>query len=75
MVKKPTLDIENTVVREHIESLQGESYQNVLELSAAPTATAPLLEDNQWGVYSNVLYQRVSNTILVFTPGSTITVT
>ncbi|MEN6414373.1 MAG: hypothetical protein ABFC84_16670 [Veillonellales bacterium] len=52
-----------------------EAQGKVLTLSAAPTATAPLLKDYEWGVYSNVLYQRVGSTILVFTPGSTVAIT
>ena len=74
-VKKPTLDIEDRVTREHVESLQENSQGTIISLDAAPTASAPLIEDQEWGVYSNVLYQRVGDTILVFTPGSTITVT
>ena len=51
------------------------SMGTVIELDAVPTATAPLLEPNQWGFYSGVLYHRSENIIYVITPSSTITVT
>ncbi len=75
MVKKPTLDIPDEVTRLHVESLQEETQQNVIELSAAPTAAAPLLQDREIGSYSNILYMRVSSKIFVITPSSIITIT
>ena len=75
MVKKPTLDIEDRILREHIESLQSESQGNIIELSAAPTASVPLLEADEIGIYNNTLYQRKENTIYVYNSDSQITVT
>jgi len=75
MVKKPILDIQDEITRLHIESLQEETQQNVIELSAAPTATAPLLQDREIGSYNNILYMRVSGSIFVITPSSVIVVT
>jgi hypothetical protein len=75
MLNKPTNDIKDESVKNHIEFLNQEAQGKIIELSDTPTSTVPLLEAGEWGVYSNVLYHRVGNTILVFTPGSTITVT
>lgn len=50
------------------------AFGNPIKLSAAPTASEPLLEDNTWGIYSNTLYLRNGGTILVFSPSSTITI-
>lgn len=74
MVKRPTGDIDDQKVRFHVESLQEESMQNPLSLSAAPTADAPLIQANEWGVSGGKLYVRQGNTIYEFTPSSTITV-
>ena len=73
--KRPTGDIKDELIRLHVEAIQEEGFGNVIALTAVPTATVPLLEDNQWGEYNNILYQRIRDTIFVFTPGSTITVT
>lgn len=73
--KRPTLDIEDVVVREHIEALQENSQLVLVGIDAAPTAGTPLLEDQQWGIYSGSLYIRDGNTISVFTADSSITVT
>lgn len=75
MITKPIDDIKDTILREHFNFLQENGQGLVLELEAAPTDTDPLLEDNESGLYSDVLYVRKSSTIYVFTPGSTITIT
>uniref|UniRef100_A0A6M3J512 Uncharacterized protein n=1 Tax=viral metagenome TaxID=1070528 RepID=A0A6M3J512_9ZZZZ len=75
MIIKHAGDIEDFVVREHVEFLQENAQGTVLELGAVPTATVPLLEDGEWGVYSGSLYIRKSSTIYVFVADSTITVT
>ena len=75
MIKKPTLDIQDEVVREHVESLQAESQGTVLELDAAPLAATPLIQDTEWGIYSNSLYIRQGMTIYVFASDSQITAT
>lgn len=75
MLNKPTNDIKDDSVKKHIDFLNQESQGKIIELTSTPSAANPLIEANEWGVYSNVLYHRVGDTILVFTPGSTITVT
>ena len=73
--KRPTDSIENNEVREQIIELQEGSFSNPITLNAVPTAAVPLIEADQWGTNSNVLYLRKDDVIFVFTPGSTITVT
>jgi hypothetical protein len=75
MLRKPLNDIKDNILREHFNFLQQESQGKIIELGAAPTAGAPLLQDYEWGVYSNVLYQRVGNSIYSYTPTAVITVT
>ena len=76
MKEYPTYqNIQDTESRETLRHIFNEGQGKVITLTAAPTATAPQIEPDEWGVYSNVLYHRVANTILVFTPGSTISVT
>lgn len=75
MVQRATGDIDNNILKDHVESLQQEKQENIIILSAAPTATEPLLEDNQHGVFGGVKYERKANTIYVYTPSSTITIT
>ncbi len=75
MIPKPTGLIKDTEVKDHLEFIQDKAQGTILSLDAAPTATVPLLAANEAGVYSSVLYWRVADTILVFTPSSTITVT
>ena len=52
-----------------------EAMGNIIELSAAPTATAPLLEDKTVGEYDGTLYWRVGKNIYSITPDSTIAIT
>ena len=75
MVKKPTLDIQDEIVRQHVENINAEFSENILELSAAPAAADPLLEDNQRGIYGTDYYVRLGSTIYVFAATSTITIT
>jgi len=75
MAKRPTQDIADEILRYHVEDIQEGFQENYIELSAAPTASEPLLEDNENGTFENIYYKRVANTILVFTPSSTITIT
>jgi len=74
MIRKPILGEVSPEVKDLFDHTFEEAQGKVLTLSAAPTATAPLLQSGEWGVYSNVLYHRVESTIMVFTPGSTISV-
>ena len=75
MIKSPLDNIKDKDLRETIDRIQEEAVGKVLELGAAPVAATPLLEDNEWGIYSGVLYHRVGETIYAFTPSSTITIT
>lgn len=72
--KRPTEPIKDDEIRKHIEDLQEEVTGEVIELSAAPTASEPLLEDMEWGVYDDILYHRVKSKIYEFTPTETITI-
>jgi len=74
MIKKALDLIKDNEVKEAINHLQENAQGNPLDLGAAPTATTPLLEDGEEGIYSDVLYKRQGGTILVFTPSSTITI-
>jgi len=74
MIKKPSDDIQDFNLRSHIEFLQENTQGNALELSAAPTATEPLLEDKEVGQYGNDLYFRVGNTIYKLSSDEQITV-
>jgi hypothetical protein len=67
--------IQDEVTRKAIEDVHSGAQGVSLELDAAPTATAPVLQDNERGIYSGALYERKGNTIYVFTPSSTITIT
>lgn len=73
--KRPSGDIEDEKMRLHVESIQEDALGNIIPLSAAPTATQPLLEDNQIGSFENILYFRKGSNIEVVTPSSTITIT
>ena len=76
MLQLPYNQITDDNIRSQLEHIYQNAQGVVIILSAVPTATEPLLSANEWGVYSNVLYYRISNaTILAFTPSSTITVT
>ena len=75
MVKKYTGDIEDKVLRDHIDNINEEFSQNAIELSAAPTATEPLIDDNDSGIFGNALYVRKGSTIYVFNSDSQISIT
>jgi hypothetical protein len=68
--------LDNTVdeIRNALDFIQENALGKAIELSAVPTATEPLLQDGEWGVYAGLIYYRVSMTIYVITPSSTITV-
>lgn len=75
MINRPTDRIQDEDVRLAIDYILQEGLGNAIELAAVPTATEPLLQANEWGYYSGVLYFRMGQTIFVITPSSTITVT
>ncbi len=72
--KRPTELLKDGEVREHIKDIQEEATGRVLELSAAPTAAKPLLEDGERGLFNNELYSRVANTIYKFTSDTQIVI-
>lgn len=75
MIEKPLQQVKDPEAVKVFQHIYLNAQGVIIGLSGIPTATAPLLKANEWGTYSNVLYHRVANTILVFTPSSTITVT
>lgn len=66
--------IQDEVTRKALENVHEGAQGVSLELDAAPTATSPILQDNERGIYSGALYERKGKTIYVFTPSSTITI-
>ena len=74
MPKRPALDIQDEIMRSHIEDIQAGFQENVVLLEAVPTADEPLLEDNEVGAYGGLYYRRTGDTIYVITPSSSITV-
>jgi hypothetical protein len=74
MIEKNVGNIKDIDTRQTFEHIFREAFGLPLQLSAAPTATAPLLKANEWGFYSGKLYYRIQNIIYEVTPSSTITV-
>ena len=75
MLKKNLELIKDNETRLAVEFLQENAIGKAIELSAVPTAAAPLLKDNEIGYYSNIVYFRIENKIYVITPSSVITIT
>jgi len=75
MLPKYVANIQDETVRKTFEHVFEGAQSPAYGLSAAPTATAPLLQDGEKGTYSGVYYVRQGNSILAFTPGSIISVT
>ena len=75
MVIRETGDIEDKVLKDHLDSINQEMLQNAIELDDAPSAGTPLLEDNTIGINGTSLYVRKGLTIYVFASDSTITIT
>lgn len=74
MLPRPTNDLKDSSVLAHIAHIQQEAMGNMITLSAAPSSTAPLLQDNEVGNYGNDIYWRIGNTIHKFSSDSQITV-
>jgi len=72
---RPTDLIEDEEVRDQVTEIQEGARGNPLILDTAPTAAVPQIQANESGLVGGKYYLRIGNTILVFTPGSTITVT
>ena len=75
MLSRNTGLVPDSVTREMFNHVLDEGLGNAILLSAAPTATAPLLSANEWGVYGGKLYFRIAQTIYEVTPSATITIT
>ena len=52
-----------------------EALGRIEVLSAAPTATAPILKEDEIGLYSNALYARKNDVIYSFSSDSQTTIT
>jgi len=74
MLVKPVTHLQDEETRNHIEWIYEQAQGKVISLSAAPTATVPLLEADEVGKYGNDIYWRIGNTILKFSSDSQITV-
>ena len=59
MVTKPTGDIEDKVLKDHLDSINQEMQQKIITLSATPTASDPLLDDGEIGDDGTDLWFRV----------------
>jgi hypothetical protein len=75
MLKKPTGLLKDEEVRNHVEFLQEEAQGKIIALDAAPTATAPLLSENEWGQYGNDFWYRFNDVLYQFTSDDQITIT
>ena len=73
--KRPIDAIKDTEIREQFKEIQEGAIGNVLQLSAAPTASTPLLQDNEIGEISDKLYIRVQDKIYEITPSTVTTIT
>jgi hypothetical protein len=75
MIPKPLDKIADVELRDVLTHIQEESLGRALELSAAPSASAPLLQDNEVGKYNNKYYRRIGSQIFEVTPSSVINIT
>lgn len=74
MIEKP-LNIEDNETLDAVKHIFRNAQGNIIALESAPTASAPLLQDNELGVYGTTIYHRVGNTIYSFNSDSQITIT
>lgn len=75
MLKKSTDRIKDADVKDQIDFIQQEALGNVITLGAIPTATEPLLENDQIGLFSDKLYIRKTGKVYRIDPGLVITIT
>jgi hypothetical protein len=75
MLRKPTNEITDENVRSHLEFIQEEGQGKIIILSAAPTASEPLLDANEIGSYGNDIYWRIGQVIHKFSSDTQITIT
>lgn len=74
-LKKPTEDLKDEPTRLHVNHILQEAMGNPIVLGSAPTASAPLLDDQSWGQYSNDIFFRIGGNIYKFTADEVITIT
>lgn len=75
MLKRNTELIKDEEIRLAIKFIQEEALGKIIELSAVPVPTVPLLEDDTIGRYLNIIYIRKGMKVYVVTPSSVITIT
>lgn len=75
MIKRNTEQIKDDELKHAIDFIQEEAFGKAIELSAAPTAGVPLLQDGEWGFFAGILYVRIQMNIYAVTPSSIIVVT
>ncbi len=75
MLKRNIESIKDDETREAIKFIQEEALGKIIELSAIPTATEPLLEADTTGRYLDKIYVRKGMKIYRIDPASIITIT
>ena len=75
MLRRNTDVIKDTDTRLAIEHILQEGMGKAIALSAAPSATVPLLDADEIGIYANKIYIRKNQTIYRLDPGAVITIT
>ena len=75
MIPKTTDKITDVELRNQLDYIQQEALGRALELSAAPTSSSPLLQDNEVGKYNNKYYRRIGSQIFEVTPSQVINIT
>lgn len=75
MLKKPTGLLKDEEVRSHVEFLQEQAQGKLVVLDAAPTATAPLLAEDEVGQYGNDFYWRLNDVLYKFSSDAQTTIT
>lgn len=72
--KRPIEQIKDPEIREQVKELQEKSTGEIIDLSATPTASSPLLEDGEWGKDGNDIWIRKGNTLLQYLSDSQISI-
>ena len=75
MLPKPSEVFKDKDQQEIIEHIFQEGQGKIIDLSAAPTASAPLLDADEVGKFEDKIYWRRGEKIYEITPSTTITIT
>ena len=75
MIEKDLRNVQDQETQKMFKHVFENAQGSVMSLTGTPAADVPLLKSGEMGVYGGFLYSRTGNTIYVFTPSSTITVT